>query len=142
LRDNYAYDVPIDKLSYEMPLAEANSYFWIVANRFIRSVKKKFPYYVSVVKHENVTLNPEDELPKIMNFLNVEEEKESAIRYAQETTSGTIITPSAGKLHEFNRDGQALVRAWKKQLSKKEIAIVRSIVEIDDTFSMEYEGTW
>lgn len=140
LRERYAYDLPWRELleSAHRSLAAANSWFWVVAQRFLLSLVQRYPEAVMMVRHEDVTLAPAHYIEPVSRHLGFSDSSGAAVQFAVESTRGRTIVPRAGVLHEFSRDGAGLVDRWRHELSSRDIETISQIT--CETYNLVYPG--
>lgn len=126
LKGRFAQDIDSSQLEGRDDTT-LNSYFWLIAHRYIRHVAESSPDNVLVCRHEDLASRCDATFDRLCSFLGIAH-RELAWQYVQRSTEGSIVKPRAGVLHEFSRDSRQLVKLWKKELSREEIRTVARIV--------------
>jgi hypothetical protein len=90
--------------------------------------QKKHPNWY-IVRHEDLSLNTEEEFEKMLSFLKIEM-TDKMKNYIQKTTSNTNVTDAATNIvHQLDRNSKENVEVWKSRLSTEEIKRIRDGIE-------------
>ncbi len=82
-----------------------------------------------IVRHEDLSLNPEEEFEKMLDFLNIRM-TDKIQKYIQKTTNDSNATDAATNVvHQLNRNSQENIKVWKNRLTEDEINRIKDGVE-------------
>lgn len=101
---------------------------WKLVYYYLGESAKRHPAWL-VRTHENLSLNPVDELREIYHAfsLNWSEKVENKIH--EFTGKHNPANPNEGQVHTLKRNSAENVKRWKSQLTVDEIRLIRDITE-------------
>lgn len=109
-------------LQRNMSEAESMGVFWAGVYQPVWSlVEAKSTENLLLLCHEEMFHNVDDTVERLADFLQFEDGLDAAREFARKTTTGTVIMPGKGKIHELSRDSKKLVKAWKSRVSDSEL---------------------
>lgn len=107
---------------------------WRILHATVARYKSRHPDWV-VARHEDVSRHPLETFPGIFRPLGLPF-TEKTRQFIELTTNGhNPVEAPDGKLHHIKRDSRENVDIWKRRLSSKDIARVRSLTgDVADLF--------
>lgn len=108
-------------VSRDADIVEQGALLWRILHQVIFSYKEsKSPDYY-FARHEDLSLNPEQEFMDIFAFLGIEMNEQVVEKIKETTTSKTL---DVGK-----RDSRENIKSWKKRLTTEEIEFIKTKCE-------------
>ncbi len=87
-------------------------------------LKQRYPNWI-FVKHEDISINPEQEFRKLFEKLGLEHSLQVEAKVAELTNSKNTADSSKQHIHSLHRKSEEVTDLWKKRLTKEEIAYVK-----------------
>lgn len=128
LLKRFGEGIPSEMLAQEDDDIRLNAYFWLVARRFTAHLLETWPSNVLLVRHEDMSLGQPETVERMISHFGLNEGLDAAMAYVSKTTRGETVSPGQSVLHDFSRDGAALVHYWKARLSSEEKSTLRDVV--------------
>mgnify|MGYP001994422915 CR=1 FL=1 len=97
-----------------------NAWSWKISQVWTRHLLAKYPGNVIFVRHEDLSLEREGAVEKLLAHLELSAHLAGARNFIRETTVGGVTAPEDGVLHEAKRDGASLVSYWQTRLTDQE----------------------
>lgn len=123
-------DTEADALAAKSPLHDEihqHSLFWKIAYKLSRHLKERYPENVCLIRHEDLSHGSEPALDTLLDHFRIGEGREQALAFVKNSTSGKVVAPKSGVLHEFSRDGSRITSYWKEKLSREEQTLLVSM---------------
>lgn len=118
----------INNLKKKLSYFERNAYMWLVVNKIILKIyensKNKSEWLI--VRHEDISNNPQNEFKKIFSFLKIDF-NEKIKKKIQKLTNGKIINPKKGVYLSMVRNSKKITKNWKNKFTSDEIKLVKKI---------------
>ncbi len=127
LLEGFGPDIPEEAFDVYGDDLQANTWFWVIASRWIRHIRDTYPDNVLIVRHENLSHGTTGILEQFLSHVGIQNGLQKAQDFLERTTKGTIVAPKQGVLHTHARNATELTSLWKTSLRDEEKA---AIVEI------------
>jgi hypothetical protein len=82
------------------------------------------PEKAYVIKHEDLSMNPVEEVTKLFSFLDIPV-NEAVLSYIQKNMTNGVVQPKSKVVFEFSRNSKELAYSWKKNYKPEYDDIIR-----------------
>lgn len=127
---------------YNLDFIHETSFHWLTCYSYIQKIKEKYPDSIMVLRHEDICEKPVHELEKVFNYIGLTNSS-AIVNKIEKITSGSQLEKSTLNLAKLEkRDAKKLIYKWKRDISQKELEIIKDITSSVSLLYYSKEDFW